>query len=33
MIDEEGLEARWKRHAAVLEPVRRYFESVGIAID
>jgi hypothetical protein len=25
--------ARWKRHADVLEPVRRYFESVGIAID
>ncbi|MDE2403136.1 MAG: sulfotransferase [Sphingomonadales bacterium] len=25
--------ARWKRHAAVLEPVRRHFEQAGIAID
>ena len=25
--------ARWKRHAAVLEPVRRFFERSGIAID
>lgn len=25
--------ARWKRHADVLEPVRRYFEEAGIALD
>lgn len=25
--------ARWKRHGEVLEPVRRFFEQVGIAID
>ena len=25
--------ARWKRHAALLEPVRRCFEQAGIAID
>lgn len=25
--------ARWKRHAEVLEPVRRFFEHAGIAID
>jgi Flp pilus assembly protein TadD len=25
--------ARWKRHAEVLEPVRRFFENAGIAID
>lgn len=25
--------ARWKRHAEVLEPVRRFFEQSGIAID
>ena len=24
---------RWKRHAAVLEPVQRFFERSGIAID
>jgi hypothetical protein len=25
--------ARWKRHAEVLEPVRRYFEEAGIDLD
>lgn len=25
--------ARWKRHAEVLEPVRRFFEQSGIAVD
>lgn len=25
--------ARWKRHAAVLEPVRSFFERAGVAID
>jgi len=25
--------ARWKRHAAVLEPVRRFFEEAGIDLD
>ena len=25
--------ARWKRHAAVLEPVRRFFEDAGIDLD
>lgn len=25
--------ARWKRHAELLEPVRRFFEQAGIAID
>ena len=25
--------ARWKRHAAVLEPVRRFFEQAGIDLD
>jgi Flp pilus assembly protein TadD len=25
--------ARWKQHAQVLEPVRRYFEEAGIALD
>lgn len=25
--------ARWKRHEAVLEPVRRFFEQAGIALD
>jgi tetratricopeptide (TPR) repeat protein len=25
--------ARWKRHAAVLEPVRRFFEQAGIDVD
>jgi hypothetical protein len=25
--------ARWKRHAEVLEPVMRYFEEAGIALD
>ena len=25
--------ARWKRHADILEPVRRFFEQAGIAID
>lgn len=27
-----GSVGRWKRHAAVLEPVRRYFEQAGIDI-
>ena len=25
--------ARWKRHDAVMEPVRQFFEKAGIAID
>lgn len=25
--------ARWKQHAEILEPVRRYFEEAGIALD
>ncbi|MBB6124054.1 tetratricopeptide repeat-containing sulfotransferase family protein [Sphingobium subterraneum] len=25
--------ARWKRHAQVLEPVRRFFEEAGVALD
>jgi len=25
--------ARWKRHQAVLEPVRRFFEQAGIVIE
>jgi hypothetical protein len=25
--------ARWKRHATVMEPVRRFFDQAGIAVD